>query len=361
MKVSFVMAALLGALVPGCGDLDASVFEAKEPSESQEGEIVGGRDEYGYPSVGLLWIGGGKCTATLISSDAVVTAAHCVRTASVGSTYFVLGRFKVDAAGNIDWNGAVGYPVSAILIHPEYYSSRGTAQEGPHDVAIVRLRIPVTNVPTASLAWTVASSNGFGCSTHRFVGYGSTDFEVLADGKVQGKRAGVRKSMSACIAAVYPNEVLAQSSEGAICFGDSGGPLFAEGTQELVGVLSDWPGSSGYCSNRSTLMVRVDTHRAFIHQAFLPQCGVGLYCDFSGKVIGGASQCMAPPTGTTPYCCPAGQTIVNGSCQAPSLPPCGSGLYCAGYYIPNASQCLAGSTSLYCCPYGQNFSTGRCQ
>jgi len=108
--------------------------------------------------------------------------------------------------------------------------------------------------------------------------------------------------------------------------------------------------SGGSCENLVVNNVLVKSSSS------IPPCGSGLFC--SGSSIPGASQCMS---GTQPlYCCPSGQTIVNGVCTSSTPPPCGSGLYCSASSIPGSSQCMSGSQLVYCCAAGHVIVNGAC-
>lgn len=91
-------------------------------------------------------------------------------------------------------------------------------------------------------------------------------------------------------------------------------------------------------------------------QGGAPACGTGLYC--AGGATPGASPCTAGSQ--VIYCCPSGQTIVNGACSSPTLPPCGFGLFCAVSSIPGSSRCLSGSQPLFCCASGHTIVNGAC-
>jgi hypothetical protein len=87
-----------------------------------------------------------------------------------------------------------------------------------------------------------------------------------------------------------------------------------------------------------------------------PPCGFGLFC--AGSSIPGSSQCMSGMQAL--FCCPSGQTIVNGACSSSTIPPCGSGLFCAGNSIPGSSQCRSGTQNIFCCAAGHTIINGAC-
>jgi lysozyme len=48
------------------------------------------------------------------------------------------------------------------------------------------------------------------------------------------------------------------------------------------------------------------------------------------------------------------------SCTSSSIPPCGTGLFCAGNQIPGSSACTANAQTIFCCPSGQTIVNGAC-
>ena len=64
---------LLSLLAPACAaDWNANETIARGTS------VVDGTITWERPEVGTLFIGGGMCTATLITPQVAITAAHCV-------------------------------------------------------------------------------------------------------------------------------------------------------------------------------------------------------------------------------------------------------------------------------------------
>ncbi len=119
----------------------------------------------------------------------------------------------------------------------------------------------------------------------------------------------------------------------------------------------------------------------------LDYCGTGRNC--AGGGVGGGSPCLSGNSQQpVVICCPAGQTIRNGSCSTDpprcgdgqcetgeadtcsgdcgggGLPNCGTGRNCvAGGGVTGATPCLTGNTQqpvLICCPGVQTIKNGAC-
>jgi hypothetical protein len=201
--------------------------------------VVGGAAESGYAPAGFLLRGVSEgalspaCGITLIAPDLAVTAAHCVvddprdgRNVSVTRTFAMgfgapgMSSRRVLAAG--------------VLAHPAYapnLESPTRASDPLDDVALLRLERPVTDVEPATIATASA-----GCVA-RYVGYGRT---TPGNADVSSGYTFERKSAAQCIEAVGLSHIETRGQGGGLCWGDSGGPLFREGTREIWGVLADF-------------------------------------------------------------------------------------------------------------------------
>ncbi len=193
-----------------------AVGDFVDPTEtSSPGELLNGSPTFDRPEVGRLHFGqGGFCTATLITENVAVTAAHCVDygTQQTAGNY---GRFVVDPNENAS-------PRSFDITHYRSFSSR----LGWSDVALLRLaqRVPASvAVPTH-----ISTQNARSGESVTVYGYGCTDRDT--------QRGGFLKR----------SFTYAFGRSENLCPGDSGGPVVIgnEGPVFLV--------NSGYYTQSGT-------------------------------------------------------------------------------------------------------------
>jgi len=224
---------LLLSMVLAVGCTSATADD--DPAQSDEGELVGGARDLrwsasGYlakgPSMDRLDMAKPACGATLISSNVVVTAAHCVKDA--GATF---------AFGTGDVGSGAVVKVVERHVHPKYHAEAQGSIDLVHalrkyDVAYLVLERDITNVRPATLP---DAKPAIGCNVQA-IGY-------HGQGAAPGRE---RKSTPACVLLrltlgsdpifeVHP----AESSALCIADGDEGSPVVDRDAnkQVLVGIF----------------------------------------------------------------------------------------------------------------------------
>ncbi len=209
------MLVLLGSLA-GCAAPPEPAADSETSSEVTNGRIETGRSNVPRLSMETT-LGRSGCTATLIGTHTLLTAAHCV------------AKVNGSLTATFPKTGDVVYGKRAEM-HGSYDPSQDTEANSPFDVAVVELERDVALEP-ARIA-TVAPVEGQNVT---LVGYGITsraadDFGTLHSGSNTIENV-----------AAYTYEIKgASDSDANVCGGDSGGPDFSTGggIDYIVGVHS---------------------------------------------------------------------------------------------------------------------------
>ena len=246
------------------------------------GAILDGTDDTAnqFESVGMLqaqvdadeWVA--FCSSTLVAPDVVLTAAHCTDffTAPVGGDG--LGpddlRVSFDVAPDED---STYYVADHIVVNPAWLTAGPCLGNSKHlclaspaeDIALVFLQDAVSGVTPSPIAGPgYLDALDVTSETFTVVGYGTDDFVIgsaFSPNQItifDGVRS-YREVTAITTHDAFPDRFLKITA--GVCFGDSGGPLFHEGT---IVALNTWT-FSARCSGPN-LEYRTDSA---IAQAFL--------------------------------------------------------------------------------------------
>jgi secreted trypsin-like serine protease len=208
------------------------------------GDIIGGdpaaTGEFPFMAAILDETRGGNdfdkqfCGGSLIAADWVLTAAHCAQGASPKDLAVAVGRTVLSS------NQGQRRGVSAVFVHPQYGNPTGNA----HDAALLRLTSAVTGIAPIVLsgpndealetAGRILTVTGWGTLRAGKQIYPDelykVDVPVVSDATCKNVYGS---SLDAA------TEVCAGASGLDSCYGDSGGPLFAnDGSRIQVGIVS---------------------------------------------------------------------------------------------------------------------------
>ncbi|MBW1807735.1 MAG: trypsin-like serine protease [Deltaproteobacteria bacterium] len=206
-------------LLAACNDGTIYQDEQDKDLDQHTERIVGGASYSGLPAVGALAVNGQQhCTGTLIASNKVVTAAHCVVGVSASQMQFVIGPSLSSPEEVIS--------VASLKAHPAY-----DAQALRNDIGLVILAQAASIEPLGvvrQMDSTWVGRNLF------FVGYG-------VDNGYQQSGAGIKRAVWMAISSVSSTTFRYDHSDKNTCNGDSGGPAFHQdgsGNYLVAGVTS---------------------------------------------------------------------------------------------------------------------------
>jgi V8-like Glu-specific endopeptidase len=216
--------------------------------------ILNGKPDTAHPYVGILVtvVDGERvpvCSGFLVSPTAFVTAAHCVAALGDDPAYVSFDQAFTDDSELLS---------GTAVPNPAF----GSPERNTHDIALVVLDEEVTDLgfaelPTPGLLDSLAKRKGLQDRSLTIVGYGANE-------SVQLTRTSAASRIINLESANAGGFNLQMSSnpgggKGAICFGDSGGPVLLGNSDVVVGI-------SSYVNNRecagNAFAFRTDTAEA---------------------------------------------------------------------------------------------------
>jgi hypothetical protein len=230
------------------------------------GAVIGGTDDTAnvYENVGVLqlliegeWFD--FCSGTLVAENIVLTAAHCTDffTAEVGDPEgFGVDDLRVSFDPDPDETSTY-YLVDHLVVHPSWFNagpclgnSKMLCLAPPaEDIALVWLTESVAGVDPAPVAEAgYLDELDLTAETFTVVGYGVDDFIT---GNIIAPNAlfvvdGIRSYRDVSVITThdaFPDRFIKYTQS--TCFGDSGGPLFHDGTVVGINTWTFSPRCSG--------------------------------------------------------------------------------------------------------------------
>lgn len=222
--------------------------EGSDLSADDSSALFGGVAESGYPSAGYIvtMVPNGRktCAASALDENTAVTAGHCVDDAT--GIYIGKGDYKTYRNEDIQVSSAV------------QKAGWVRSQDREEDFAILNFSSDNYFEEFADV-----ESPEEGCG-YRVVAYGRT--EDPDDPPM------LRKSAELCITDIQEDTFkVSGTGDSGICYGDSGSPVYIEGTNKLVGmivsIVNKIPNDPEPCNFGNTaIAVRVDSNLGLIKQ-----------------------------------------------------------------------------------------------
>jgi len=212
-------------------------FSAVADKGDKELQIVGGKESTPYSrpyQVALLMNGRQGCGGTLISKDWVLTAAHCLDSASTSNLTVRVGAHSISA------NDGTTHNVSQIIRH-EYWRGAQSIQSG-YDIAVLRLSSSASSsikpaaLPTKAIADQLAGVGSYATVS----GWGLTYNNGTPADRLREVDLPIitNSSCSSQLGANVGNGVICGGGTGGVsaCNGDSGGPFAVQGNGKFYSI-----------------------------------------------------------------------------------------------------------------------------
>jgi V8-like Glu-specific endopeptidase len=261
-----------------------------------------------FNSSGMPFAAQGICSATLIGSRSLLTAAHCTDPAAPDAPAGAQS-LQVAASNIANLSGATASDFTAAVRADFDPSYDFTVEDA--DIGMVLLPQPPGPTPKP---WNTADLSGAAGQTMRVIGYGqtsSTDTNPAA-----------RREVNLPLESPLADRFQVGNGQGT-CHGDSGGPSMltgSDGVERVVGVHAYGPND---CSGAGEDM-RVDFNQTWINSwlsQYDPPATLGQAC-VAGQTVCVPGTACTGPVGAATFCqqpcvltsdCPGGDYCAQGS------------------------------------------------
>jgi secreted trypsin-like serine protease len=277
--------------VVACTSAEPSIAESYEEIDST---IINGQTDNGHPAVAFLEMriirpdgkeGFGTCSATLVTPDTLLTAAHCVVPQPGGGR--IVGAVAVFGTTALPSTPPEKvFDVKKMVAHPKY---NPTGVIGDFDVAVIQLERPAPVAPI-KVARTIGNLTG---KTVVHVGWGASIAKSIND-KSGG---GTKRSVSLPITQQSSKLLRTGNGKSGLCNGDSGGPalLPTGGGDVVVGVHS-------YVDDAQRCAKNGFSARADLYVDFLGPFMASAFVDLAGAPPPPAPKAPTPKAPAKPTC-----------------------------------------------------------
>lgn len=200
--------------------------------------------------------GGALCTASLISKNTALTAAHCVQKGAYAPV-MIFGP-------NVRSPDSVHLPITGIAVNPTWQQKRGRGMD-QGDIAVVKFqgKIPPGYKPAIMDSSRNEIKKG---ESVILAGYGVSNARTH-------EGAGVLRKTSVTVASVRKGKsemIFDQSGGHGACHGDSGGPAYFKRGQKMIlgGVTNrSYPNSAADDCAHKVVYTKVAAYRPWIEKS----------------------------------------------------------------------------------------------